>query len=373
MAISKVATGYRVRIKSGGRVVADKTLKTRRAAVQWEADQYSALENSSWVDPKRGKESLSSVADRWIQDRAGRFSKKTLDTEKYLIGKIPAELGRLPVAAVSSSVVERLLTDMVNGGLSYGSVKRFRAVLSSMLGWAVRERVLAVNPCLGVKTPHGQAETETREIYPYTIVELRQVFEEQRSYSEVDARLTMILGLTGLRWGELCALRPMDVQSVPVKAFRVQRSASTSQPVRGTTKGHKSRVVPVPDEVWPWVLEACEGKKAQDFLFTNGHGARLHGWGWKLRVHWAETARGRRVHDLRHTFATWALSIGVPPKSVQAYLGHSSATLTLDTYGHYLPASELQTGSELLNASLGADSVPSRRREGRSKRGTAGN
>ncbi len=44
-----------------------------------------------------------------------------------------------------------------------------------------------------------------------------------------------------------------------------------------------------------------------------------------------------RLYDLRHTFATLALSAGVPVKVVSEALGHASAVLTLDTYSHVLP------------------------------------
>jgi integrase len=81
---------------------------------------------------------------------------------------------------------------------------------------------------------------------------------------------------------------------------------------------------------------------------------------------------GRRVRDLRHMFATWALSTGVPPKSVSGMPpGRRSADLTPDPYGHYLPTSELQTGSALLNAFLGADPVPNKRSNQNKKRVTA--
>src|SRR5205807_408114 len=45
-----------------------------------------------------------------------------------------------------------------------------------------------------------------------------------------------------------------------------------------------------------------------------------------------------RVHDLRHTAATYLLSLGVHPKLVQDMLGHSSIALTLNTYSHVVPA-----------------------------------
>jgi len=47
-----------------------------------------------------------------------------------------------------------------------------------------------------------------------------------------------------------------------------------------------------------------------------------------------------RLHDLRHTHATLALSAGVHPKVVSERLGHSTVSLTLDLYSHTVPALE---------------------------------
>ena len=49
-----------------------------------------------------------------------------------------------------------------------------------------------------------------------------------------------------------------------------------------------------------------------------------------------------RPHDLRHTWATLALRAGVHPKVVQERLGHSSITVTLDTYSHAIPAMQAE-------------------------------
>lgn len=56
-----------------------------------------------------------------------------------------------------------------------------------------------------------------------------------------------------------------------------------------------------------------------------------------------------RLHDLRHTWATMALTAGVHPKVVQERLGHSNIKITMDTYSHVLPglqksAAELVAG-----------------------------
>jgi hypothetical protein len=54
-----------------------------------------------------------------------------------------------------------------------------------------------------------------------------------------------------------------------------------------------------------------------------------------------------RVHDLRHTAATYLLSLGTHPKKVQELLGHSSILLTLDTYSHVLPSMHQEIAAQM--------------------------
>ena len=61
---------------------------------------------------------------------------------------------------------------------------------------------------------------------------------------------------------------------------------------------------------------------------------------------------GRRVHDLRHTAATLWLQNGVDLKTAQAWLGHSTAKLTADTYAHYLGSDADTAAVERMNAVL---------------------
>ncbi|TXK17424.1 tyrosine-type recombinase/integrase [Homoserinibacter sp. GY 40078] len=61
---------------------------------------------------------------------------------------------------------------------------------------------------------------------------------------------------------------------------------------------------------------------------------RLNNSNWRRIVGWSKSCRGRRVHDLRHTAATLWLSNGIDVKTVQTWLGHESAQLTLNLYSH---------------------------------------
>jgi integrase len=62
----------------------------------------------------------------------------------------------------------------------------------------------------------------------------------------------------------------------------------------------------------------------------------LHNRSWKPLLKKAGLLH-KRFHDLRHTCATLLLTKGVHPKVVQELLGHSSISVTLDTYSHVLP------------------------------------
>ena len=61
-----------------------------------------------------------------------------------------------------------------------------------------------------------------------------------------------------------------------------------------------------------------------------------------------------RLHNLRHTLASWLLSTGDPVKSVQARLGHADAQITLSTYGHFLPEAQKASAAKM-EGILGGD------------------
>lgn len=334
MTISKTSNGrFRARVKSGRQVVASKTFDLKRDAEAWEAAQKRALSLGEFVDPKAGKESLGSAVERWMKGRAGTVAGSTLKADKALLLNVPKTLSHRPVSAVHSQDVEALLGALIQRGMARSSVVRFRAVLSSFYGWAVRTKLVAKNPVAGTRVPKGTGVKPKREVYPFVIDELREV---AASLKGNQADVCLFLGLTGLRWGELVALRVRDIAEVPYAAVRVARSAPDGQEVRATTKGDGGRTVPLTAELVPIVKAWAAGKRPNQLLFTSAEGSRLNGSNWRRSTGWSKLNRGRRVHDLRHTAATFWLSSGIDPKTVQAWLGHASMTLTVDLYSHWM-------------------------------------
>jgi len=163
--------------------------------------------------------------------------------------------------------------------------------------------------------------------------------------------------LTGLRWGEIAALRVRDVQTVPFPAFRVSRSRPDGQKVRPVTKGGNPRTVPLLDDAWK-IVQPLTGRGPDETLFASAsEGMRLLS-NWRRATSWTRYGRGRRVHDLRHTAATIWIQNGVDIKTVQNWLGHASAKLTLDTYAHYIGTNADMASIALMNTALSPNGGP---------------
>jgi integrase len=110
-----------------------------------------------------------------------------------------------------------------------------------------------------------------------------------------------------------------------------------------TLKTNRARTVPLVVDLVPIVDRWCSGKAPDAWLFHAPHGGPLRESNWKRSVSWsAATAAvgipGFRVHDLRHTAASVWLAASADPKVVQRVLGHATASMMMDLYGHLVDA-----------------------------------
>jgi integrase len=111
----------------------------------------------------------------------------------------------------------------------------------------------------------------------------------------------------------------------------------------GSPKSHAARTVAVPAFLVDDLAPLMEGVDRESLVFRDADGGPIRGTNWKRRA-FDPAARAigltpppLRVHDLRHTAASLAIRAGGSIKSLQRQLGHRSATLTLDRYGHLFP------------------------------------
>jgi integrase len=164
--------------------------------------------------------------------------------------------------------------------------------------------------------------------------------------------------------GPLETVTPIrDVVDLPYPAIEVHRSVPlsgrTGAPIeRSTTKGGRSRLVPLSNLALPIVQDWAKGRDPHDLLFPAPEGGYLLASNWRRSVRWPSTSLGRRPHDLRHTAASLWIAAGVDIKTVSAWLGHSTAKLTLDTYGHLMGTDADRAAMDRVNRVFGSRTGP---------------
>lgn len=229
---------------------------------------------------------------------------------------------------------------MMRRGLARSTATRALATLRSLLSFAVADGRVTVNAAAAAKPPTGgQARREGRFLDLDEVVALAQAC--RGPYAE----LVYVLAMQGLRWGELAGLQVGDRVMVPGRGLRLSRAVLASngggELYVDTLKNKRARTVPLVPVVVPIVDRWSAGKSAREWLFAAPAGGPLRETNWQRSVSWREAKAtiGRpelRVHDLRHTAASVWLASGADPKVVQRVLGHATAAMTMDLYGHMI-------------------------------------
>lgn len=350
MSVRKTPGGrWRGVLKSGRDQVATKTFDTRREAAAWVDRERAAL--AGGVDPRAGRRTVRRVLPDWLTEREHTVSRKTYIADASLPRLIPTAMAALQVNAVTQREVSRALVQLVKSGLAEASVRRFRASLSAFFAWAVRERMIVSNPVTGTSVPRGRRQRRV-EMLPFGEVELEQFHADAAERNQHLADVLLVAAWTGLRWSEIREARVRDFVRVPMPVLLVSRSAPEGGDAKGTKSG-KVRRVPVADRVLGIIEEFAQGQGPDELLFVTVSGHRLHASAVKRSVSWAAVARGRRIHDLRHTAACLWLARGVDAVTVQTWLGHASIATT-NIYLHHLGTTADRAGLAQLNRSGGA-------------------
>ena len=354
------AVRYRARVKFHGREVATRVFERRADAVAWEQDQRRRLRLGEWTDPRRGRVPLADVAADWLSSR-GLVKRRTRESdESNWRNYVRPRFGNWPVAAITAAEVSAWIGGLVGRGLAPATATRALATLRSILAFAVADGRVHHNVAAAARRPtSGRARREGQAL---TLAELHALTAACTGpYRDV----VPVLALAGLRWGELAGLQVGDLVSVPGPGLRLSRAVLASEGggklYVDTLKNHRARTVPLVAELVPIIDRWSVGKEPEAWLFAAPGGGPLRESNWKRSVGWraatvAADVPDVRVHDLRHTAASLWLAAGADPKVVQRVLGHATAAMTMDLYGHLVDAS-LWQAARLIGGTTGA-SVP---------------
>jgi len=273
---------------------------------------------------------VGELADVWL---AGKINLKPTSRARYadvLKTHVLPRWGNVALIRVTHGDVQAWLSELSDRGLAGASVRKAQGVLSGILGLAVRDRRLAVNPALGVALPPMQ-ERRRR----YLTAEQLEALADAAGPGRV---AVLVLGYCGLRWSELAALRVrhFDLLRRRVLVEEAVTEVDGSRLVWGTPKTHGRRSVPLPRFLVDELARTVVTRAADELAFPSPQGAVLRNR--NARSAWFDAAAraigepGLTPHELRHTAASLAIKAGANVKAVQRMLGHASAAMTLDRY-----------------------------------------
>jgi integrase len=298
------------------------------------------------------------ILDAWAERHIDHLTGITAGTrEEYrrlyartwrpIIGHLPLDL--LTYDRVATAINELSTAPRGNGKrMAAKSVANAHALLSAMLNDAVRDGHLATNTSKGVRL--GRDDDEAEETVFLTREEFATLHAATPAYWQP---LLLTLAGTGMRWGEATALsvRAVDVVNATVSVHRAWKRVPGVGFELGPTKTKRSRrTIKLPEGVVDVLRPLVAGRAGDDFLFVTETGRPVRHANFRARI-WVDACaranlpRRPRIHDLRHTHASWLIAAGVPLPVIQRRLGHEDISTTSNVYGHLMPDLQIQAAS----------------------------
>jgi len=271
---------------------------------------------------------------RYVELDRQRRPSTVIGYRSALTAHLLPKFGERPIEAITAEAIENYRARLVaEGKLSARTVNKLLVQLHSIFKRAQRHHRLPSNPAAGVDRQPLKRSGDFNVLTPAEVEALARA-----AGSEQDASIFTVAAFTGLRLGELRALRWSDVDFG--KRLVHARHNYTSRTL-GDPKSGRVRSVPLIDQALAAFDRLSRREHftgTDDLVFCSLVGAYIDESALRRRYYTALEGAGlkrQRFHDLRHTFGTLAVQ-AFPLSDVKAYMGHSDISTTM-VYVHHVP------------------------------------
>lgn len=339
---------------------------------------------------KQNVASPSTTLDEWYAKWMDVYKRPVLREssirfyEHIYKSKIQPTLGKHKISDITKLQVTALLNDLKSKGYKWETLNKTKILLIDIFNRALEDDFVTKNPAKGVRIPINKSKNSYKVL----------TREEQNDFLEFAAghfyyNLFIVAINTGLRPGEIFALTEKDldfkkkvihvnktllyekfegdekkefhigdtktycsVRDVPMN--EICRNALLKQIMQKNIVDNKIRFVPTKEK---------RREEFKDLLFTTKFGTPLNSELLceainKMLIEMNETRDSIEQiekfsgHSFRHTFATRCFEAGIPPKTVQGYLGHATLAMTMDLYTSLMDEKK-QDDMKLLEENIG--------------------
>jgi integrase len=327
------------------------TFQTRREAARAEREALAARDRG--VDLSPGRVTVRELIERYLDlSRRKGLSPATLERYEELarLHVLPV-VGELPLAKLGPAHVSEVYARAHRNGLSAKTIRQVAAVLGAAVRWAVGKDLVVRNV---VERASDDLPKVRRS--PARALTAEEVTALLGVADGTPWRTFFLVAVcTGARRSEIAALRwqNVDMERASITIMESLCATRRGVEVKGT-KTDTVRVVALSSAALA-VLRAQRAEQARarllagtayenrDLVFADALGRPWHPRAISnafARLASKAKLSHVRLHDLRHTAATWLLQSGVDVRTVASVLGHANAITTLGTYAHVMPGAQ---------------------------------
>lgn len=339
-------------VKDGRRVQRVKQFARLAEAQEYAAAMEDDIRRGRYRDPRQELRVLDDVAGEWLASKvdlkpgtAGRYAR---ELRLYILPK----WGGMTLRELRPDILQEWVGQLMDGGypaalpdgrdskpLSARSIRNImKVVLKGIFNYAVSNGWIGENPVDRVTVPKIVSDDDMVFL---SVREVELLADEAEKIGKpVDGLLVRWQAYTGCRIGESLALKVGDVDADKRRA-RIGRTWTDDGhggSMLGTPKNGKARNIAIPRFLMPQIKAQMDGMGDDDWLFRATRGGNVWTNTWRTRI-WNKAVKaagmedaGVTIHSLRHTYASFAIAQGADVKTLQMQLGHSSPSITLNTY-----------------------------------------
>lgn len=314
--------------------------QTKREAQQFEREFLQKMTGSLSM-------SMSSLFDLYIEDAKARVKPATLFSIQTCIeSRLRPAFGTMQVDKVTPLNIRQWYnalkteeSDRTGRQLESGTVTVICTRLSAIFNFACKFYGLPKNPCHGAIDYPKEKKKEMR----FLSLEQFELFLAQEQ-SHIHRIAFETLFWSGMRVGELLALTPADIQGNQISISKTYLRMNKSD-IIGTPKTPTSnRTISLPDHLAESVAEIADKTTGRVFEAATLPTLRSH-----CRTNCIKAGVPViRVHDLRHSHASFLIDKGISPLLIAERLGHENVNITLRVYSH-LYQSKREELTDILN------------------------
>ena len=318
-----------------------------RAAAEKKARAFLAEIEAS---PASGSAApVSALLNEWFRhsEALGRSPATSYKNRRIIDTVLIPALGDVPIDQLTPRHIDMFATNLLTSSkpVSASTVRRYVAVLSAALNRAVKWGWILKNPVDQATLPKSPHKTVSAP----SVEEVQAIIADIQSHNEVHGMAAFLAVSTGLRRGEVCALRWADYVDGKLIVRRSVYKAGKEYGLKSTKTG-RERTVPIVGGLEVGLVRwraRCEVLAAQVDVEMSPDAFIVSPWPDGSRILNPDTLSSAfsrsatslglshiHVHSLRHFAATEMLAAGVSAKDAAEVLGHANATMTLNVYAH---------------------------------------